>query len=116
MNLFADRLARLAIVSACPGFLAFARIVGLRIQNGCTLDAYRMLLEVGAPPELAHKIVEGWPTPKTAELAELMPLPAEAAVRLSFFIPEYATAPWPELLSRSICAADAQRKEERSAL
>lgn len=112
MNTLADRLARLETVNACPGFLAFARILGLRIQNGRGLDAFRMLCEIGAPPEISHKIVEGWPTPATAELGQIMPAEREAAVRLSFFIPEFATAPWPELLSRSIRVAEAQREEE----
>lgn len=114
MNTLADRLARLETVNACPGFLAFSRIVGLRIADGRALDAFRMLVEIGAPPELAHKIVDGWPTPETAELVAIMPASTEAAVRLSFFIPEYATAPWPELLSRAARVAAAQREEEGS--
>jgi len=110
----AERIARLQTVNSCPGFLAFARIVGLRIQNGRTLDAFRMLREIGATPEIAHKIVDGWITPATAELLPLMSPEREAAVRLSFYIPEFASAPWAELLSRAVRIAEAARSEEGS--
>lgn len=114
MDTIGERIARLKTVRSNPGFLAFARILGLRIADGRTLDAFRMLCDVGAPPEIAHKIVEGWTTPDTAKLHAIVPASVEAAVRLSFFIPAYETAPWPELLARAVRVAEAARQEEGS--
>lgn len=94
-----------------PGFVAFARILGLRIRDGRSLDAFRMLDEIGAPGAIAHRIVEGWPTAEERRKTppETMTLEEEAAVRLSFFIAELEQHDWPRLLTRAIRSAHDQR-------
>lgn len=97
-----------------PGFVAFCRLVGMRIRDGRSLDAFRMLEEIGAPGDIAHKIVEGWPVREEQRRtpAERMTLEEEAAVRLSLFIPEVETADWPMLTTRAVRVAHEQRTRE----
>jgi len=85
-----------------PGFMAFSRIIGLRIANGQSLDAFRMLADIGAPPELAHRIVEGWPLlDAQRRVPQLLSLQEEAALRLSFFVPNLDSYDWVALLRRA---------------
>lgn len=98
-----------------PGFLAFSRILGTRIANGKTLDAFRMLEDIGAAGSIANKIVEGWPVREEQRRApQLLTLDQEAAVRLSFFVPGLERYPWPALLVRAVGAAEAARAEKPS--
>lgn len=99
-------------VRSRPDFLAFARILGLRIAAGRSLDAYRMLVDIGSPPGTAHGIVEGWPVEQTQRRtpAGILTLPEEAACRLCLFIHDFEDHDWAALLTRSVKAADRARK------
>lgn len=98
-----------------PGFLAFSRILGLRIASGRTLDAFRMLENIGAAGAIANKIVEGWPVRDEQRRApQLLTIDQEAAVRLSFFVPRLERYPWPALLARAVGAAEAAKAEKPS--
>lgn len=112
-------LALLQGVKECSGFRAFARIVGLRIERGQTLDVFRMLHEIGASPEIAHKVIEGWPTWKTAratirKLGPLITLEEYAAAWLACYIPSFTDEDWPRLTTRAVRVAAALREEETS--
>ena len=101
----------LAAVHTGPGFVAFARILGLRIANGQALDALRMLKEIGANENVAYQIVDGWPL-STADqrLSGVLPLAEEAACRLACFIDDLSIYDWPALLKRAIRQAEMARK------
>lgn len=51
----------LQVVLSNPGFIAFCAIIGLRIRSGRAADAFAMLVRIGAPPNVAHGIIEQWP-------------------------------------------------------
>lgn len=97
-----------------PGYVAFCRLLGLKIREGQALDAFRMLQEIGAPGELAHKIVDGWPLEEGQRRtpAEIMTLEEEAAVRFAFFVPQFEQHDWPALLRRAVRFAHACREAE----
>ena len=101
---FEELLYRRAKISAQPGFVAFARIMGLRIVNGQSRSAFRMLSKIGAPAELAHRIIENWPV-ETAD-ARLdsfgVELSEEATIRLAFFIDDLSRYDWAGVLSSAL--------------
>ena len=91
-----------------PGFIAFSSLLGQRIQSGNSVDAFRMLTDLGAPPALAHKIVDGWPAQWS--LAPIGLLDA-GALRLATMIDDISLYDWPMLLNRAVRAAARAREE-----
>lgn len=99
-------------IRSSPGFLAFSRILGERIEGGRTVEALRMLTDLGADPALAHQIIEGWVREDTRRLGHLgVSKHLEAAIRFAHFIDNVARYNWPELLSRSARAATLVKQE-----
>lgn len=106
------KMPGLAIIEAAlsnAGFLAFARILGIRITSGKTESAFHMLTGLGCVPKLAHDIIEGWGTER---LSDLLRPEEEDAVRFSKFIDDLGAYDWPELLAQSVILAAAKEKEE----
>jgi hypothetical protein len=92
-----DAIEHLANVRARPAFRAFSSLIGSRIENGRALEALRMLVAVGASPEVAHDIVDGWPEDGTRRLPGLV-LGEEAACWLACFAGDLAASNWPNVL------------------
>jgi hypothetical protein len=101
-----------------PGFVAFARVVGLRINNGQSLEALHMLEAVGCTPKLAHEIVEGWNVNKAWHLSavECKKLGISrvelSAIRFSKFIDEIELYNWGPLLKKAARAAMQRKANE----
>ena len=90
-------LEHLMNVRAFPAFRAFSSLIGSRIESGRTLEALRMLVATGAPPDVAHDIVDGWPEDGTRRLPGLV-VGEEAACRLACFAGDLAASDWPSIL------------------
>lgn len=91
-----------------PAFMAFSRVLHIRINSGRSLEALLMLKDIGAPTAIAHNIVDGWPMcdedrrePKAAGLS----LADEGAFRLVCFVRHVETCDWPMLITRATRAA-----------
>jgi hypothetical protein len=97
-----------------PGFVAFSSLLGQRIAAGRSVDAFRMLVSLGAPEQLAHKIVETWPGEWKLDKHGL----ADAgALRLATLIDDIGRYDWPELLKQAVtAAASARAHDEATAL
>lgn len=97
------------------GFRAFVSLVGNRHQAGASLDAFRMLVEVGAPPATAHAVLEGWPPSSAAphelpsDLGQVDPRD-RPVVWLAHHLTESPDAhDWPKLIARAVRVASAAR-------
>lgn len=97
----------LEAVRASPSFCAFSAIVGLRVRDGNSTGAYRMLVAVGAPPARAHAVIEGWPLEACGHLeAAGVTLAEEAACRLACFVGRLDRHDWSERLGVAVRAAE----------
>lgn len=96
---------RLTVVRSNAGFIAFCRVVGLRLRSGRSLDALRMIQAVGCTPSIAHKIIEGWEVDRawhlSADACEELKISRSvlSAIRFSYFINGLERYNWPELLT-----------------
>lgn len=104
-------LTTLAVVLTRPSFLAFCRIVGLRIQNGQSADAYAMLESLGCASWLVHQIIERWPTDKAHQRLDTVGLTPdeEAACRFAHFVDDVDAYNWADLLVVAVSAAEEKR-------
>lgn len=106
---FTDAIARFRQIQEQPGFVAFSRVLGFRIESGRELDAFLMLASMGAEGELAHKILDGWPRdskpdPRLAILG--LDTSTAAVLRLSFFIDNLDAYDWSALLTTAVNSAE----------
>jgi len=85
-------------------FRGFSDVIGYRIQHGRALEALRMLVAIGAAPELAHQIVDGWPEDGVRRLPGLE-FGEEAACRLAHYVDDLSAYDWIGLLRRSLGGA-----------
>lgn len=102
-------------VRSAPAFRAFAAVLGERIQRGASLDALRMLAEIGASATIGNDIIEGWPRrgqPHDLDQAG-MKHGEIAALWLACHIGEVSSYDWNKLLTRAALVADAQRASDR---
>lgn len=96
---FEAALAQVRVIQKNPSLLALAALVGHRNETGRSEEAYRMLIEIGAPPATAHAILEGWITGENARLGPVkVSVELEAAVWLASFIPGAARIDFTEAL------------------
>ena len=108
--LVSPSIAKAADILSRPGFVAFARVLGLRIAGGQSVDALAMLVVIGCPAETAHDIIDAWPTKETRTMPEdFVTLPEECACWLSHFIDDIDAYDWPALLVASARAAQEKR-------
>lgn len=102
-----------ARIAASPGFRAFVAILGSRIRNGRTIDAQRMLQDIGFPGALGHEVIDGWPS-ADAPRGKVVPLlragislPAIEGLWLGSFVDDIRNYDWPMLLVRATSRAAA---------
>lgn len=106
-------LRRVALIRGVPSFLTFSRSLGTRIANGHSEEALWILGMIGAPKATAFEIVDHWPLRESDRAlveVEGVTLAEEAAVRLSFFIPEFHREPWAKILERAGRACAVRRR------
>lgn len=110
----ADAIARIEVIRSLPSYVAFCSVITTHVAENRRLIAYRMVVAVGAPEALAHRIVERWPTAERRKmrhefthlwLTRDLTLTEEAALRLSFFVGSWATLDWTALIGRAVMAA-----------
>lgn len=100
-----DPLESIRIVQSSPGFLVFARVLGMRIQKGKSHDAFLMLRELSASAAVAHEIIEGWTLDEEGQTYPGVFTPEEeAACRFAFFVDDLRSYDWPAILRRALQA------------
>lgn len=104
-------VAQVEAVLANGPFLAFARILGLRIMRGNSAGALRMLRQIGASGAQGYTIIDGWA--QAFENVDISPMlsPTEAAaVYFSRFVDDLTRYDWIEVLQLAV----ADSREEGS--
>lgn len=100
-------LAFLELVEKNAPFLLMVDALHERIAGGRSLDAFRMLLEIGAPARVAHEIVDRWPMECEPPFRSLRIM---AACRVGLFVLRVEEHDWTALLSRCL-RLEIMRKE-----
>lgn len=96
-------IKQVEIVLAKGDFLAFARILGLRIMRGKAESALKMLRSIGATGAIAYQIIEGWAAAEDNHAASPLLTPPElGAVYFSRFIDDLTRYDWIELLEQAV--------------